>query len=421
MATIRSLSLSVTAKTEKFQKGLKAARLSLYKFVNKIPGANLLLNKFSLALGGAAAVIGSTIWVKNTLAAVDATAKFADRIGMTVEGLQTLQHAATLTGVGVSSLQMGLQRMTRRVAEAARGTGEAKAALKELRLSARDLAQMRPEEMFRKIAGAMSKVPAQGDKVRLAMKLFDSEGVAMVNTLKMGEEGLDQLNKQLAKTGLLFSRADAGRIEEANDAIASLKLTVQAVANIAVSLLAPAITRVTSALRGWVEGKGNFRERVFEALQDIASFVGGLVDALRKVAIDVRGALGGLRSAVGAMTFNKDEARAGQLMQIDAQVARMNFKPFAEQWPAFIGSLKDTTESLDSVLRRMRTSYDQQTGMLTRPSGGLGGMDVSNYERLRSEVREIFRNNKQDDPVEREKVDLLRAIVRNGMAPAHAR
>ena len=189
MATIGSNAVSLRADTKKFVWGLGKARKSLKRVSRSIPGVNALTGKLGLALG---AITGGSLayFIKSQADAIDTTAKFADRIGMTTEGLVGLEHAARISGVGVSALHMGLQRMTRRVAEAAQGTGEAKAALKELGLDAENLSAMRPEEIFQRIADRMGELRDQGDRLPLAKKLYDSEGVALVNTLAMGSHGL---------------------------------------------------------------------------------------------------------------------------------------------------------------------------------------------------------------------------------------
>jgi len=122
----------------------------------------------------------------------DALAKTADKLGVTTNALSELRYAGELSGVAANTMDMALQRMTRRLSEAAQGSGEAKGALQELGLSAQSLAMMSADQQLAKIADAMQAIPSQADRVRLAFKLFDSEGVAMVNTLSQGSEGLRQ-------------------------------------------------------------------------------------------------------------------------------------------------------------------------------------------------------------------------------------
>lgn len=424
MPEASGLWVTIKARTSGFTKGVKNARKGLRDFKRSIPGVNLLLNKFNVAIAGAAAALGSAVWIKNTLGAVDATAKFADRIGATVEGLQTLQHAAELTGVGVSSLQMGLQRMTRRVAEAAQGTGEAQGALKELRLDARELTQLRPEEVFRRIAGAMSRVKGQADKVRLSMKLFDSEGVALVNTLNMGEDGLERLNERLAKTGLLFSRMDAARIEEANDAISRLRMTVQAAANLTVSALAPAIRQVTEGLRGWIEGKGSFRERVFDVMSRVATWIDAVVATLEKavLSLDVvvakvqlaretaKGMLGG--NLGGFASARSDAARAQY---------RLNNYEAGTVMADFVEKMRQAKDALPDLKAMQHVKWNEQMKRALIPAGGVGGTQVLDIMDLVDRTEAIRDRGGPRNNVEREMLAVLKGIYRRVGSPATAR
>ena len=161
--------------------------------------------------------------VKNQLQAIDNLAKTADKLGVTTEALAGFRHAAELTGVSTQTADMALQRFTRRLAEAAVGTGEAKGALKELGVSAAELVQKSPTEAIAEIADAMLEVDNQADRVRLSMKLFDSEGVALVNTLALGSAGLYDAAEAAEIFGLAISREAAQKVEDANDAMTRLQ------------------------------------------------------------------------------------------------------------------------------------------------------------------------------------------------------
>lgn len=147
----------------------------------------------ALKFAGAAAAVGAAL-ATATKQLYDFTAQMAQtgdradklsaRLDITVEALSELEFVAKRGGVPVNTLTMALQRMVRRVAEAAKGTGEAKDAIKELGFEAGRLTQMTPEDQFYEIARALQSVEGQSDKVRLAFKLFDSEGVGVLQTMR---------------------------------------------------------------------------------------------------------------------------------------------------------------------------------------------------------------------------------------------
>ncbi len=212
------------------------------------------------AIAAVAGATGMGLLIRNSFKTIDALAKTSDKLGLTTEALISLRHAAEQTGVGANTLDMALQRMTRRIAEAAQGTGEAKSALRELGLDARALAAMSPDQAFREIAGAMEEVDSQSDKVRLAFKLFDSEGVNLVNTLKLGKSGLNEMAREADSLGMTLSRIDALKIEQANDAISRATGAVGGLANKISVELAPVVVDLSNAfinLSGHIQGAFN--------------------------------------------------------------------------------------------------------------------------------------------------------------------
>jgi hypothetical protein len=71
------------------------------------------------ALAGVATVGGLAALVDRSISAADAIGKTADKIGVGVEALQELRFAAKASGVEQQTLDLALQRFTRRAAEAA--------------------------------------------------------------------------------------------------------------------------------------------------------------------------------------------------------------------------------------------------------------------------------------------------------------
>lgn len=202
----------------------KNASKEFDKTTKSVGGLTTGMKKLGIAIAGALSVGALKTYFTQLSAVVDEQAKFADRIGITFEELQRLEFAASQTGVSVNSLRTGLQRMTRRISEAAQGTGTAKDALEELGLEAEALNKLAPEDQFKAIADSFEDVAEQSDKVRLAMRLFDTEGVALVNTLKGGSEAIEELGGRTE----VVSRNAARQFEWLNDQIDLFATNTQA-------------------------------------------------------------------------------------------------------------------------------------------------------------------------------------------------
>jgi hypothetical protein len=225
---IQGLAVNITAETSQFKRGINSAQGELNKFAKqakRAERANKALKTSMFAVGAAAATAFAAIGygVAKELKTLDGIGKTADKLGLATEKLIGLQHAAEQTGVGSKTLDTALQRLTRRLSEAAQGGGPALKALDELGLSAEQLSRMPVDQAMFRIADAMEKVTVQSDRVRLAFSLFDSEGVALVNTLKGGSRQLKKFMTEAQQLGLTVSREDIKQVEKFNDAIGKIK------------------------------------------------------------------------------------------------------------------------------------------------------------------------------------------------------
>ncbi|WP_342652555.1 hypothetical protein NM449_17790 (plasmid) [Vibrio metschnikovii] len=167
---------------------------------------------FSAAVAGVTA--GVVALYRSQAASIDETAKFAARIGISTENLTRYRHAAELSGVATKDFDTAMQRMTRRVSEAANGTGAAKSAIQELNLSAKDLNELAPEQQLQVIADAMNQVEKDADRLRLAVNIFDTGGAGMVNLLREGSSGLQEMANEADRLGITLNSVDAAKSKQ---------------------------------------------------------------------------------------------------------------------------------------------------------------------------------------------------------------
>lgn len=270
--------LNITIRAfDKTSKALSSAS----KGVRKVGGAVLSAKTAIVGLVGAA---GFGALIKSGLAAGDSLAKTADKIGVTTEALAGMRHAAELTGVSTETMDMALQRFTRRASEAAIGTGEAQGALKELGINARDLVKLPLDKQMEVVADSMSGLSTQSDRVRIAMKLFDSEGVALVNTLGGGSEALREMIAEADHLGLALSRTDTAQIEAANDAFTRAKGVITGLTNQFAVAFAPVLEVIANSFRqGALDSAefGNTGQRVADALVNAYAKVQGALHGVR--------------------------------------------------------------------------------------------------------------------------------------------
>ena len=225
---------------------------------NRVFGAGVTaVGKYATSILGLSSVLAGLKGgqaIAEQFESIDEIAKTSRKLGVLTDDLIGMRMAAAeMSGMAAGQFDMALQRMTRRVAEAAQGTGEAKAAIAELGLSAQTLNRVGPARALELIADAMKSVQSPADRLRLAFKLFDSEGAALVTTLSGGSEAIREIKREAKELGTTFDDIDASKIEAANDAIARLKASIGGLAKeAAVSVSGPIsaiANRATNAIK----------------------------------------------------------------------------------------------------------------------------------------------------------------------------
>ena len=256
------------------------------------------------ALGLAAGAAGLGLLAKKSIDAIDSLEKTASKIGTTTQSLSKLHFAADITGVSVETLNMASQRFTRRLAEAAKGTGEAKNALKELGINAEELKKKELDEQMLDLADAFSTVKSQADRVRLAMKLFDSEGVSLVNTLNLGRVGLQEMFKEAETLGLVLSSRAVGGIVRTRDAMTKLFSLFKGVRDQITGALAPAFETLANTLREKILAAIEAADGSIEkfANQTIKNLIKGFGEFIRAIAFGLETVIDGLNKFVEGLT-----------------------------------------------------------------------------------------------------------------------
>lgn len=294
--------LNITIKAFDKTKGALASAARGIKAV----GSAVLSMKTALA--GVVGVAGLGLLVRQSLQATDALAKTASKIGTTTEELSKLRFAADLTGVSTETMDMALQRFTRRAAEAANGTGEAKAALKELGIDAEALIRMPLSERMLALADAFETSRPKAERLAIAFKLFDSEGAALVNTLALGRDGLRDLFQEADDLGIVMSGSAAKGVEDARDALTRLFTLFKGITAQVTAGLAPAIESFATFLKDTVlkniqDTSGSVQE--FGRL--IASeFIAGIGKAIAAVGQFARSVVDFIKGAIPMINWLRD-------------------------------------------------------------------------------------------------------------------
>ncbi|WP_052260473.1 hypothetical protein [Leisingera sp. ANG-S3] len=188
----------------------------------------------TLPMAGAAAVA-----VKSSLKVIDAQAKMAQSFGTTVKSLQVLERAADLSGVSMGEVQQATIQLTKRLSQAAGGTGAAAKALTRLHLNAQQLQRLPLDERLAKIQAALAQYVPEAERAAVASDLFGSRA-GLIFT-RIDGSALRIATDDIERFGVAVSEVDAEQIERTNDAISRLGLVGRGVSNQLAVGLAPTL------------------------------------------------------------------------------------------------------------------------------------------------------------------------------------
>lgn len=150
------------------------------------------------------------------------------KIGVSTDLLQTLGFAGEQYGIKQDTTNMALQRFTRRLGEAQQGGGELLPVLKQYNVALTDSEgrARSAEDVLGDYAELLKATASPQERLRLAFKAFDSEGVGLVSTLTDGRAGLEAWGQQARDSGQLMEQETIKALSNAENAIGNFKKRV---------------------------------------------------------------------------------------------------------------------------------------------------------------------------------------------------
>ena len=325
----------------------KAGFGSATKGLKAVAGAVLNAKTAIVGLVGTA---GFGLLISRSLQATDALAKTASKIGTTTEALGGLRYAAQIAGIETRTMDMALQRFTRRTAEAAMGTGEAKGAIKELGINAQELNRMPLDKRMVVLANAFEDVTSESDRLRLAFKLFDSEGAALVNVLAQGGDGLKEMLGEAKALGLTMSGTAAKGVEDTVDSLTKLSGLFKGVTDQVVAALAPALEAIVVRFTAF--------------LQESIKAKDGVENFARAIAVDL---LGGVQIALQAFedlangfisVYNMALRGKDALTRMFTDEAEMNARQLRTEIEEITQAMVERDKKIEDSTARAKRSHE---------------------------------------------------------------
>ena len=350
-----------------------------------------IFNMRNALMGGA--VAGMAAMVRQSIEATDQIGKVADKVGLTTDQLQELRYAANLAGVAQSQLDMGMQRFSRRLGEVSQGQGELLKTSKQYGVELRNAdGSMRSNiDLLGDWSEVIKNAESDQEALRIAFKLFDSEGAALVNMLRGGSEGLKGMRREARELGLVIDESLVRSSEKANDQLTKMEMLVRARFRSTLAELAPDIADVADNMADWVRENREFMTQgIPQYMRNIADGVGAIGNSISEMKgswdnlpEDLRNILvgggiarwllgaGGARAFGGAYAFGKGvEGMTNWRKSLDENKDSWTWD-VTGNWNEMIERMGlGASDDVQAVVKQLRAQrehiYDARVGMIMR-------------------------------------------------------
>jgi len=174
------------------------------------------IKSFAEALGVAVGG-GSIVAVfKAIVNQLDDMADSAQKVGLTVEQLSALAHAADSSGVSFENLQNGLQKFAKRLAESATGTDKASKLMRALGIDA----SQGTLPAFERLADVFASTEDGAAKVAASAELIGQRmGPELIPLLNSGSDGIRRMMEEAKRLGLVMTTDASDAAGDFNDGI----------------------------------------------------------------------------------------------------------------------------------------------------------------------------------------------------------
>ena len=401
-ADVRGLSRGLDRANRDVKRGTDKMRRPLEKFTRQIDAemramvapigrvGNAIGALGPVGLGAAAALGGMAVAIReiNQLSrqAIDnfsTLANNADKLGISAEKLQELRFASEQVGVSSKTLDLAFQRFTRRLGEAVQGGGELKGILEQYDIAVRnaDGSTRRTTDVLDDLAEAVQNAGTEQEQLRIAFKAFDSEGAALVNLLRQGEEGLDRYAAAARDAGVVVDGALVEKARAAGDEINRLELEQQALRN-----------QIGAQFADWLVWMEKVKTSILRIISDIA-------DELDDVDIGDMG-LGTLNRHLSLteskLAFAKKllEETREKAQNAGTALERMTARSWISRYEDDVEALQDRMVALIDAMGRAKLA-GEDVGEGTGPGGGVPLIPQADIDKTAAEIAKL--QNRVDD------------------------
>lgn len=379
--SLGSLTIDLLLRTAGLEAGASKAERELSRLQTRAVAVGTAMGKFisDAAQSVARGLYNMTLGVAKNVEAMNLLSR---QIGVSTEDLTRLQYAASqMANVSDQQFGMAMRRMTRRIAEAAEGAGPAANAIRALGLEARELARMRPDEQFRKLADALKNTEHQGSRLRATMAIFDTEGMPLVNMLSQGADAIRELENEADKLGATIGEELVNRSRAFQTELTKLNAVKRGLQQRIASELLPTLTNLVSKFTD-TEGAAKSLDtasRVAATGVRLLASAGAIIVGIFNT---VGEALGGIAAAVVSLV----QGRFSEALDIAKNVG----SDIVSNVKSTVGSVKDIWDNTEITATPLADAVEADAALAFSAVKDGGKKIVDEAERIWQQVEQAI-------------------------------
>ncbi|SDP40702.1 hypothetical protein SAMN04488061_2883 [Filomicrobium insigne] len=253
-AEVGALRVRLTMDAGEFTRGTKNAQTAIGRLGRGLASAAAVAAKAGAAIAAAVTAAGVAVAaaVRGNIAEIDRIGKMAQSVGIAVDELSRLKHAAELSGTSLEGLATGVKRLSANMQEIAAGEVSSAAArsLKALGISATDSsgALKSATAILTEVAGRFQGIEDGAGKTALAMALFGKSGADLIPMLNAGSEGLRAMMREADELGIVFDTKTAAAAAQFQDTLHRLKRVKDGIVTTVSARMLPTLQTLASHL-----------------------------------------------------------------------------------------------------------------------------------------------------------------------------
>lgn len=231
------------------------------------------------SVAAVAAAVGGLVF--SSAAAAGELTDLSVKTGISTTSLQEMKYIGDQVGVSLDTIASSQARLTRSMASAQAGTGDAAKAFEELGVAVAnaDGSLRSQQDVMADTLTALSNIENPAERDALAMSIFGRSAMELNPLIGLSADEMARMTEEAHKLGAVMSEEDVAALEQFDDTMASLKNGLQGTLGTLAAALLPGFQMLFGSLGGYLETFSGIINTFSQggSVQSLADGMGALV------------------------------------------------------------------------------------------------------------------------------------------------